>query len=565
MADRNARSGLPAPYPEMHHPPAPPAVYRRAARPAPPQYHDQPEQVIRIPLRRTAGRQSARRDASGGAPALSSALLLGLLGLSGLLALALGSLALVYAYYQASDRILPGVQVGGVPLGGLKRAEAAEVLQAGWQWESRIAVSNGIQTAGAVPAELGLRIDAGQTAARAHAVGHSGSMLLEWTQLVSALSGTWPVSPVVTLDEETARRGLEKLVPELSMPAKDAGLSIQGTQISAVPGQLGYTIDLQAALRRLAEDPAGVAAAGRLDLQPQPVIPAVNDVTQAIADAQRLLAAPLTIQAYDPVRDERLSWPVPPETIAAWLTVVPGAAGPQAALDQARVAGYLQGLGDSLGDGRFIDGERNAAPLAEALRAGRPYPAIISHPATSYTVQPGDTLLKIGWKLGIPYWMISQANPDLDPDALSAGQQLTIPSKDRLLPLPVVPNKRIVISITHQRMWIYQDGQQINEHVISTGIDRSPTQPGVFQVQTHDKNAYASVWDLYMPDFLGIYEAWPGFMNGIHGLPTLSNGQRLWANVLGQPASYGCIILDLKAARQLYDWAENGVVVEIKP
>jgi len=99
--------------------------------------------------------------------------------------------------------------------------------------------------------------------------------------------------------------------------------------------------------------------------------------------------------------------------------------------------------------------------------------------------------------------------------------------------------------------------------VISTGIDRSPTQPGVFQVQTHHLEAYASVWDLYMPHFLGIYEAWPGFMNGIHGLPTLSSGQRLWAGNLGRPVSYGCIILNLEAAEWLFHWAERGVVVEI--
>jgi len=84
-------------------------------------------------------------------------------------------------------------------------------------------------------------------------------------------------------------------------------------------------------------------------------------------------------------------------------------------------------------------------------------------------------------------------------------------------------------------------------------------------VQTHKRNAYASVWDLYMPNFLGIYESWPGFMNGIHGLPTLSSGTRLWANILGQPASYGCIILDLDNAKWLFNWAEEGVVVEIRP
>jgi hypothetical protein len=85
----------------------------------------------------------------------------------------------------------------------------------------------------------------------------------------------------------------------------------------------------------------------------------------------------------------------------------------------------------------------------------------------------------------------------------------------------------------------------------------------VFQVQTHERSAYASIWDLTMPYFLGIYEAWPGFQNGIHGLPTLSNGQILWENILGRPASYGCIILDLDTAEHLYNWAEDGTVVEI--
>jgi lipoprotein-anchoring transpeptidase ErfK/SrfK len=133
-----------------------------------------------------------------------------------------------------------------------------------------------------------------------------------------------------------------------------------------------------------------------------------------------------------------------------------------------------------------------------------------------------------------------------------------------MLPLPVVPGKRIVISITEQHMWTYEAGALRSEHVISTGIARSPTLPGLFQVQSHYENAYASRWDLWMPHFLGIYDALPGFTNGIHGLPLLSSGVRLWGNVLGRPASYGCIILDLEAAEELYAWAEDGVVVEIR-
>ena len=159
--------------------------------------------------------------------------------------------------------------------------------------------------------------------------------------------------------------------------------------------------------------------------------------------------------------------------------------------------------------------------------------------------------------------MIADINPGINSDHLLAGSELIIPSKTDLLTLPVIPEKRIIIHLKTQRLIALHNNEQIKNFIISTGVDRSPTQPGIFQIQTHVDNAYASVWDLYMPDFLGIYEAWPGFMNGIHGLPMLSGGRRMWANSLGRPASYGCIILGLNEADWLYHWAENGVVVEI--
>ncbi|NDJ35889.1 MAG: L,D-transpeptidase family protein, partial [Chloroflexi bacterium] len=170
----------------------------------------------------------------------------------------------------------------------------------------------------------------------------------------------------------------------------------------------------------------------------------------------------------------------------------------------------------------------------------------------------------IAWDVGVPYWRIAEANPGINTDGLDVGNTLTIPAKTDLLPLPVVEGKRMLVDISDQRAWAYQDGDLWREFIISTGIDRSPTQPGVFQMQLFDEYAYAGNWDLYMPDFIGIYEAWPGFMNGFHGLPTLSSGVTLWADVLGQPASYGCIILDLDDSTALWQWAEPGIVVEIR-
>jgi lipoprotein-anchoring transpeptidase ErfK/SrfK len=519
-----------------------------------PRVRPAPSSVIRVPLPRRRG--------------ISPFKLILLLGFSGMVALAcllFSTLLSFYSYYQYSGRILPGVTVGAIPLGGMTVDEAIIALQQDWEVQARIQVTNGIQSQALTPAELGLSVDIPHTVQEAHDVGHGGTMIAEAAQMFAALWDGWQITPVAKLDEVVARTRLEALSPELSLPAKDASLRLENGAIVPVPAEMGYTLNIDATLEALITDPQGVLLNETLLAIPQPVSPQVTDVTPAMAEAQRLLDTPLSINAYDPIQDESLNWPVPRQVVAGWLAVAPGANGPQIVFDEAKVAAYLTQLGLSIGGGRSLNVTGDSSPLAEALRLGHPYTVMVTHLPTTYRVQPGDTLLKIGWKLGMPFWMIARANPGVDPESIQAGTELVIPAKTDLLPLPVIPNKRIVINIGEQRLRVYQDGKRIGQHVISTGIDRSPTQPGVFQVQTHDPNAYASVWDLYMPTFLGIYEAWPGFLNGIHGLPTLSNGQRLWANVLGRPASYGCIILDLDTAEWLYQWAENGVVVEIQP
>ena len=55
------------------------------------------------------------------------------------------------------------------------------------------------------------------------------------------------------------------------------------------------------------------------------------------------------------------------------------------------------------------------------------------------------------------------------------------------------------------------------------------------------------------------------FTNGFHGFPTRGGSQLLWTNSLGTRVTYGCILISNDHIRQLYDWAEDGVVVQITP
>jgi lipoprotein-anchoring transpeptidase ErfK/SrfK len=131
---------------------------------------------------------------------------------------------------------------------------------------------------------------------------------------------------------------------------------------------------------------------------------------------------------------------------------------------------------------------------------------------------------------------------------------------------PVAPSyggsKYILVDISDQYMYVYEADALIYSFVASTGIGNS-TRVGTFAVQSKIPNAYGSTWNIWMPNWLGIY--WShGLENGIHALPILSNGATLWEGFLGRPVSYGCVVLGTYESQLLYDWAEMGTPVEIQ-
>jgi LysM repeat protein len=192
----------------------------------------------------------------------------------------------------------------------------------------------------------------------------------------------------------------------------------------------------------------------------------------------------------------------------------------------------------------------------------------VSPPAgsTTYVIQIGDTLYKIAVRHGLTVAQLAAANNIANPSLIYAGQTLTIPPADsNLNPAPAASTggKYILVDISEQRMYVYEGGALIYSFVVSTGERGSATAPGLYSVLDKIPNAYASTWDLWMPNWLGIY--WVGKLeNGIHALPFRANGWRLWEGYLGTPVSYGCVVLGVTDSQRLYDWAEIGTPVEIR-
>ena len=507
----------------------------------------------------------ARQGSSFLSIAFAASLLL-VLGAVGLFA-AWTAYRVVLGPYET--RIYPHVTVLGVDLGTLTPDEASERLtMALSEYDAgALTLSDGERTWAIPWSEAGLRLDVDATVQMAFAVGRADQGLENLLTILNMQEGRYEVAPVFVIDPGVARGVLEQLAPEAAVPPTDATLRLEGDQLVAVPGQPGQALDVDATLENIVTTVAHLGPDNPFALKFQAVPPRLADTEAARAQAEEMLGRQVHVSTYDWLTDETFAWTLGRGVVVTWLRVEPAedGSGPSVRVAQEAVQETLAGLAVEMGEGRGFQLEEATQQVLDVFEAGGGAVEFrLTHPPRTYVVQSGDRLTTIAAQFGMPPGLIAEVNPDIDLDWLVVGQELTIPSEDVLRPHPPVPGKRIVISIAEQRMRVYENDALLYEWPVSTGIASSPTYTGEFQVLDKNENAYASQWDLWMPHFIAVYRAGGDTYNGIHGLPILSSGQRLWEGALGSPVSYGCIILGIQEAETLYNWAAIGVPVTIE-
>ena len=483
----------------------------------------------------------------------------------GLVALTLVMLASIVALIYYSDLIMPGVQVLDIELGSRSKSQAVKLLKQ--QWQERTVVLDGGDTGLTVNLPtLGMLIDAEATVQ----IAYERSRSLDRAGAALRRKGRISVSPILRFDAAVSEASLRALASHFYVHPVGAALRVTEGRVKGIPPVPGRALDPAATVAWLRENAVWVVATGRATPAFASVQPAIADVSALVEEANRWLSNPITIRVYDPITDQASVWTVSPEVWNAWLEItadLQAPAGLRWELDVEKARAFLAAQAANLGSERYIDIGAAVAGVQSAIETSSWYLGLrVYRRPGQHVVQIGETVASIARAHGIPYPWVQQANPGVG-DALRSGQVLNIPSPDVLLPLPIIEHKRIVVSISQQAMWAYQDGAVVWVWPVSTGIPSSPTSPGVFQIQSHDPNAYAASWDLWMPYFMGIYRPVPAsnFMNGFHGFPTRGGATLLWTGALGRPVTFGCILLSTANAAVLYEWAEEGVIVEVRP
>lgn len=146
--------------------------------------------------------------------------------------------------------------------------------------------------------------------------------------------------------------------------------------------------------------------------------------------------------------------------------------------------------------------------------------------------------------------------------------------------------KRIRVSLDKQQLWAVEDHVVVMSMPVSTGKSGYGTPEGMFTIANRAPRAYSSEYKLYMNNWMGL--AGPDDNNqrgyGIHMLPSWRTnaakykgmdgqyiGSRYYENGwiyedathLGKKMSHGCVRVGIKEAPLLYDWAENGTIVQV--
>jgi len=287
--------------------------------------------------------------------------ILAFIGMS-LLALLLGTGTLAFQIV-IQDRVVPGVRVADIDIGGLTRAEAVAVLTEAYQdvEDLRYTFRDGERSWTARAGELGLSFPAEELVERAFSIGHSDDSRRSLREQAAAwfIGANFPAT--LKFDPTAARDFLRQLAAEIDRERQDASLRLDGTTVSINPGLTGRKLNVEATLSALSDAVLSEEAEREIALVIDESPPRQWNIVEAAARIKTALSTPIHLVGTDRNGVLLRPWIISVEQIRAALEVTLRAAGEggryEVGLDLSALERYLATLSPPLSkpavDGRF--------------------------------------------------------------------------------------------------------------------------------------------------------------------------------------------------------------------
>lgn len=298
-----------------------------------------------------------------------------------LMALLLGAGALAYQI-AIQDRIVPGIRVADINLGGLTRAEAAAALADHYQHleETRYGFHDGERSWSATARELGLSFPAEALVERAFSIGHGDDSRRSLREQAAAWFIGANLPATLEFDPTTARAFLVGLAAEINRERRDASLRLDGAAVSIDQGATGRKLNIDATLLTLSAAILSENAERENDLVIDERAPRMWNVAEAAAKIETALSTPIHLVGADRNGALLTPWIISEEQIRAALEVtlhVDGASRRyEVGTDLSALERYLATLSPALSkpavDGRFdFDPQTGSLKALSASSSGR--------------------------------------------------------------------------------------------------------------------------------------------------------------------------------------------------
>jgi lipoprotein-anchoring transpeptidase ErfK/SrfK len=173
----------------------------------------------------------------------------------------------------------------------------------------------------------------------------------------------------------------------------------------------------------------------------------------------------------------------------------------------------------------------------------------------SYIVQSGDTLTNIGERFGLSVEYLAGVNSIADANVIYPGQELKLTGEVEIPTPTITSGKQIVVKLSIQRIFFFQDGNLINSFIVSTGTTEYPTRIGQYKiwVMLPEDRMVGPGYDLPHVPWVMYFDEGRGF----HG--------KDWNEIYGRPSSHGCVNMRVPEAEWLYERVEIGTDVLVIP
>ncbi len=119
--------------------------------------------------------------------------------------------------------------------------------------------------------------------------------------------------------------------------------------------------------------------------------------------------------------------------------------------------------------------------------------------------------------------------------------------------LPGIEGRWIDIDLSEQRLYAYDGTNLVDSFLVSTGVDKYPTETGQYHIYVKYLASLMHGNDYYLPDVP--YTMYYSGDFSIHGT--------YWHHNFGTPISHGCVNMDISEAEWLYNWSSIGTLVNI--